>query len=433
MNVDMDTSNSTNGNVQEEEEEESKVTGNETFTVGISPQYWAYIPLNISSVLNLTLSDGGINILEHENNQIPVSKCVMVGFLVNKVIRSDLSCSYVLDDGTALIDCVSYAQVNNNFDLPSLFGEERKKKKKKKPVYQLGDWVRIFGKIICLARINKVSGGRPTKIIREIKIQAMEHVDLSSRHCHAETQHWITCASHLKYSSKACNTPKRCLEAMGTAIQMQVQKRQNLPSLEDTCGAYQVFGISCRCCLPYKESLLYCHCQAKITTLDPRFKFRDQVLQTLLDMERRTKSFESEMLYFQYQDIKSNKRLQTVAIKEIQEHHSSNNNNNMGKAPSQDQLKARVNFLFKATFGALRQDGILYLVERSSDKYLLISREKVLEPFVRKDMEITKNSADFISWENAPRHFVQERETRLLQSARLLYLKRCLRKKQKQK
>lgn len=93
-----------------------------------------------------------------------------------------------------------------------------------------------------------------------------------------------------------------------------------------------------------------CHCQATVEPLDSHFEFRDSLLTLLIQMEQRDES--TTPLRFQYKAIAQ-------------------------------QFKANPR-LVRNTFRSLRQDGILYLLDATSDTYLLISR-RVLAPFVGRE------------------------------------------------
>ena len=90
--------------------------------VGLSPAYWAHVPLSIRQVHDLQLLQG-INVLvqppsspssasskEPSPRLLPLSKCELVGVIVAVESRGD-SVIYVLDDGTGLIDCLYWMQL----------------------------------------------------------------------------------------------------------------------------------------------------------------------------------------------------------------------------------------------------------------------------------------------------------------------------------
>jgi hypothetical protein len=192
------------------------------------------------------------------------------------------------------------------------------------------------------------------------------------------------------------------MEQLGPQIQSQVEARVNLPAADDTMGSWRVFGTACRCQLDYMDNLLYCHCQSRLEPLDPSQKFRDALLRTLLDMQSKS----VKMLVFKYKQLKLNEQLRAVASRVV-----------MGKGPTQ----TNVDTLFLNTFRALRQDGVIYLLNSNTDEYLLITRDRVMEPFVRDQMLRRPDTPrNYISLEEAPSYLSR------VHNERLLYIKRSL-------
>jgi hypothetical protein len=75
-------------------------------------------------------------------------------------------------------------------------------------------------------------------------------------------------------------------------------------------------------------------------------------------------------LVFEYKRVVENEALQQVAAT------TASDKDNKGLSVSRKQL-------FMKTFSALRDDGIVYLMDHDKDTYLLISRARVLEPYCR--------------------------------------------------
>jgi hypothetical protein len=78
--------------------------------------------------------------------------------------------------------------------------------------------------------------------------------------------------------------------------------------------------------------------------------------------------------------------------------------------------------LFLKTFGALRKDGIISLLDNETDTYLLISRKHVIDPYCRKI--IAKTNSSFLE-----RRIMESRQPTYLSnvtSARLQYVKKML-------
>ena len=212
------------------------------------------------------------------------------------------------------------------------------------------------------------------------------------------------------------------LELLGPIITARVAQGSDLPSSDDTYGAWRVFGTTCQCVVGYKDALLYCHCQATIEALDPHCIFRDEMLSTLLDMEKEVPLVQSSNtseskrmllckeahLEFQYKTLVNDKHLAMMAEKVAKQ--------------TVPHMTVNSQRLYINTFRALRKDGILYLIDRDADRYTLISKERVLEPYVRRIM--SKDSVNILG-----RQMLQLDRPPLLMNVpmcRLHYIKKIL-------
>ena len=116
------------------------LTGAEHFLIGLTPHYWAHIPMLIGDVHQLGLVNGVScivitqDVMHHDDDDdnqhgyhdddhdhaaaaavvpqhlqfIPVSKCTLVGVVVNVDHKSNGSILYLIDDGTGLMDCLQW-------------------------------------------------------------------------------------------------------------------------------------------------------------------------------------------------------------------------------------------------------------------------------------------------------------------------------------
>jgi hypothetical protein len=395
----------------------NNLSGAEHFLIGISPQYWSHTPLSIRGLNELGLVDGMDCIVIHDcqtakqNNDeeeicetkaletrfIPVSKCELHGVIVNMDRRSNGSFLYLLDDGTGVVDCLYWAD-NAMYSLPSLVPDDGSQSE-----FRVGDLVRIFGKIKCVS-IGSVRESikvheQECKVhycVREVHITKISRVPLNS-----QSNHWLKCLQFARRTLiRGTNVDTRgetarckgfdelnyheqkrlvddsvrngpdVLRLLGPEIASKVRDCSEFPAPDDTCGAWRVFGAGCQCNLPYLDSLLYCHCQATVVPLDPHFKFRDAVLELLLKME----SKENSQLRFHYKAIVNNESLQEAAAQAVA--------NERNESMSTDRL-------FIQTFAALRDDGVLSLLDRETDTYLLVSRAYVLDPHCKKLLDRT--------------------------------------------
>jgi hypothetical protein len=322
-------------------------TGVEAFLAGISPTFWAHIPLLIGQIHNdLMLMENGVNCLvtfptgsthnrdvdssmmEHANvcanvypRVIPISKCKLVGTIVYSERKSNGCVNYVVDDGTGLIDCLHWDAENDDFEgLPPLTGQRDPECE----IFAPGAVVRVMGRIQCVAVDGSLSAefelpahqgsndGQMVSttcrcfvsVVREVHASVVEPVRALSRanphSLDCEARHWMDCIRtqqrhlHQEQLSRTGGpigttllSPLDVLEILGTNISEQVAERNNLPSADDSTGLWRLFGLNCRCNNPLiQEALLYCHCIATPEGLDKDFAFRDRLLEMLLHAER---------------------------------------------------------------------------------------------------------------------------------------------------
>ena len=398
----------------------SQLTGGEHFLVGLSPQYWANTPMLMDQFHRLALV-GGIDCIRTPAKLLPVSKCTLVGVIVNVDRKSNGSVLYLVDDGTGMVDCLHWTD-NDHYRLPPL---SRSTEYPSNHLF-VGQVVRIMGRIKVLAigsvRETMVVAGKTWEIrdaIRELHVSVIEDIqprqDLRRMDLGPETLHWLQCMEFLKNcesetipSDDATPPVVRngtdVLSLLGPAISKGALARTDLPSADDAIGAWKVFGAGCQCNLPYKESLLYCHCQATIEPLDPHFVFRDSILATLLELEANSNS----PFLFLYQAIIHDPTLVAVA-------------NNVLPKDETGSLRR----LFVKTFAALRNDGLIHLLDANTDTYQLISRQRVLEPYLEK---MADKSIENIL-ERKALLAEQPPFLRNVPKARLQYAKRCLHKR----
>lgn len=212
--------------------------------LGLSPTYWSYNPMLIGDILRLGFINGvdcmisppitddkrsSKNSCSKYNNVVPVSKCEIRGVIVYADHKSNKSSHYVLDDGTGLIDCVSWSSVNSIYWLPSLDDYEEENMKS----FQVGDTVRIMGKLKCIfieqEKRQRCDEAPPTKLIRtidgikwenrvcvrEIVINVIDYSDNqgcrnSGNTMTEEIMHWLKCVQfgrrlHSKFNNESNN------------------------------------------------------------------------------------------------------------------------------------------------------------------------------------------------------------------------------------
>ena len=364
---------------------ESSLTGKEKFVVGISASYWAHVPMFIAQVLSLRVSSEGVILVPSSNSSTsssinttgrtrkstdyteddrnndhfftPTSKCTLVGTIIAIDIRSNGSLTYTIDDGTGLLDCLYWLE-SGAYEFPSLNDEILDH------ILEIGTIVRVLGKIVPVY-MNDIDRTTCITEIHASLIEPIPTVRCRRTSLNFESTHVADCIK----LSRSNQNAREYLDALGSEIEAQVKDRDGLPSNDDDAATWKVFGINCKCNLSYKEALLYCHCKATIEAMDPHFTFRDALLEKLLQDEEQIQE-EGVPLRFIFSNVLKDKSLCSVAERIVET-----------KSPS--CLITSVKRLVLATFRALRNDGILYMLDDSTDTYLLISRTRVLEPYVR--------------------------------------------------
>lgn len=358
-----------------EEKEEAVLSktihGAEHFLVGLSPTYWCHVPLSVHQLHHLQLING-INCLREEqanynednsinissNNKniattgnhhlgqkmhqrqvktearlIPVSRCQLVGCIVAVERRrgnngSGSSVTYVLDDGTGLVDCLHYATDSEAYALPSLSslsssvldtlldemacqGEPERSHTNRDDdgILSVGTVVRVFGRISCLAILdssdsnnnngNSALSGLAQKngIIREVHASSVEPIatSLSSSSARAnpfsldaETRHWQRLSHQSQKDPVQSQSPPPLfqqqqvfnaidvLKRLGPDIQSQalVQKASNPcggdENDEKRSAFQQLFGISCNCYNDKNDSSIISSARVSATTITKR-------------------------------------------------------------------------------------------------------------------------------------------------------------------
>ena len=369
-----------------------EATGAESALVGLSPSYWSNIPMSIADVHQIRVVDGLNCIVRHSPGIqfFPVSRCTLVGMIVFASEEKDIL-KYILDDGTGWIDCSAWAENEESIHVVPRLGKQYNGAAGKSK-YKVGDRVRIRGTIHCI-NVTRTSeeidtGGTQMVEIRggihEIKVFSMDRLTPFETECdlHYEAHHWATSILATRpatgENTLGLRNALKSLEWLGPKIAKDVRNRENLPSSSDSLGAWKVFGVACTCKLQYKQDLLYCHCQATMEPLDPDFTFRDALLKRLLLMEREHHKSKQQQqqndnpqldLRFQYNAIANDPELYKIAEQ---------------VATNTDNPEQIAHHLIRSTFLALKQDGILCLLDEESDTYVLLSRKSVLEPYIRR-------------------------------------------------
>jgi len=533
-------------------------------SVSLSPQYNTYTPMLIGDIHRLELIDGidcivsppchalKLNsgstsqpmdqpicdtddtnsnyVMQNENHAhvltthhpsdryiLPISKCDIRGIVVAVAKSgrgSTLSCRYVIDDGSGLIDCVSwendeihgyyrwYQQKHahlNSYDCDALIMPPSHLRA------EVGETVRVLGKLKILRvgdydesssmEVNGIYRKR-SSCVRQLTIMTIENCSHPKNLIDAtneEVLHWLKCIHFgrrmlLRHNSREFNNSddrkdinnlsqfgfskdytnsslsdqfhhnskkeknghgkftacylqmskdtdysddditKRGREYLGEHIpnnitilkyldsdiisqvyQYDLKNRPNYKGRDninrkeaeyDTSWA--VFGFNCDCHhLSYKLSLLYCHCIATKEVLDPDLIFRDALLKKLLDMEKNyvinigknQKQQQNPTSYHEGSDDASISQYLTFTFEAMQ-----NDQNLLEIAnnviPETSHKKQNITRLFINTFRSLRKDGILYHLNERDDVYMLVSKNYVMEPYLKSLFKYTENNLE---------------------------------------
>lgn len=382
--------------------------------VGLSPAYWSHVPLTIRQVHELSLLNGihchirtptattcNASSSSASVSVLPLSKCELVGIIVAVEQRGlDAGVVYVIDDGTGVIDCLHWQDDGDAMGLPPLLlttplASNNNITGSLGGLLSVGTLVRVLGRIECAAVSTAPirDGGRHAtgpsghtlttrSCLREIHASlVVDANDADGRPTlggeDLESQHWKRCAQALDPAK--LHSPDEVIHLLGPDIAQQISERASLPAVDDSDGAWRVFGSRCTCNLVYKDFLLYCHCQATVEPLDPDFVYRDALLKALLDAEHalvqqgQSQTTHPAPLRFQFRAVMEDANLISVAQTVF---------------PSSSSSRQA---LILATFRALRKDGILYLLDQASDTYLLVSKDRVLKPYIET---ITSNDIE---------------------------------------
>ena len=312
--------------------------------VGLCPYFWAHVPLSIRQVHSLVLMNG-LHCLAVDKETtattntrtttetnttemktlVPLSKCRLVGTIVAVDRRGGNGGTiYVIDDGTAVIDCLSWGDGDDEDGLWDLVDKQDYTTYTTTTTKSLhvGQLVRVYGRIdsACLvlhptACTSAGSGGgahsqhssslqqsfelRRT-CLHEIRATMIHPLASSllemnaSTPWQAEMHHWkevqdfVHCLQKQQQTHHSMRKRKKqqmywdvphILDFLGCKIREQIQdlhpmpnnheqhprlcgKKQKKDRDEDGSNDWQLFGAQCHCQMEYKSILLYCHCIA---------------------------------------------------------------------------------------------------------------------------------------------------------------------------
>lgn len=340
----------------EDENEKCSTTIN-LACVGLSPQYWCYMPMMVCDVRNLELVKGVLCLRLPNDCLIPVSKCEIQGIITNIQLQAHGAVLYLIDDGTGLLDCLHFESDEDDiYSVPPLTRGPTATAGSGTSKNVLGDIVSVRGRLRVVEVLEEHH-------YCEVHVSSIETLISSTTAQNANACHWLRC---IQQQMQAEQRPKNGDQIVQT-FQLTLPAEEGLDE-----GGY--FGNACTCDnVAHKEQLLYCHCHAKPEPLDPSFTFRDALLSLLIQMEQQQQP--QSVLRFYYKSIFTNAQLANLAQEVVSSKVSLS-------------TSFHVHRLFINTFRALREDGVIYLLDVDKDEYMLLSKAQVLEPYLLQKSKV---------------------------------------------
>ena len=351
---------------------------------------------------------------------LPLSKVLLRG-IATAIDRRPNGCTLiVLDDGSGSIDCRYWDNDDNsgggnNFNLPALLAEHEPTNKQRRDQcrFIVGDMLEVMGKIKTLTAGSKANADEcklssySTEVPLDVRYGCIREVHASSvclinkgetrmaNQWNGEMVHWLKCMNFNKqqqYRQSRVRNGRDILPLLGDVISTSILGEGSCTILDKANGNNNI--LQRKCCQTsyrFRSSFFYCHCEASLEALDPNLQFRDALLNRLLDMEAKLQR-RSDTLYptsaedcldllgidqintlpppllFTFESIYRDEEIINIATSIVS---------------STTAPEANAQRLIRKTFAALTNDGILSLYDHEQDLYLLVSRSRIIEPFLR--------------------------------------------------
>eukprot|EP00903_Cladosiphon_okamuranus_P008110 g7817.t1 len=346
---------------------------------GLNPVFWSYVKLFARDIHGLgTLESIDDSHVLHGNkavHRVEVSGVVVhVKPGATKALGSYVK--YVLDDGTGLLPCTQYERSAGSGAVHR--GHSAR--------HELGELLVVQGKL------KRYKGAREVVIT-----SASKPADPNE-----ETLHWL-----------------RCIELGKTVYHPPFQQRNEYVDQELVLRSSQARPTRCDCGAAYAEALGYCRCVAAHVALDPAFEFRDALLANLSAREESLPDSDQHLRFQFARDVRDDPFLREAAVRVVASTAAgrsgsggggggggsgSGNGSGSGCAgqPSKPAdaavgaaaaaavgatggvQQARVMELLRAVMSSLHRDGALHFLDKAKDVYVLVSRERVLQPAVEE-------------------------------------------------
>ena len=343
-------------------------------------------------------------------NVVPLSRVLIRG-IATAIDQRPFGCTMiVIDDGTGSIDCQYWddSQSGDNMFDVTLSDSSNKRRCSR---FVVGDSLEVMGKIKVLTagsanvdqKISKYSTiplDARFGCVREIHATSVclinEGHSRTANQWSGEIVHWLKCMDF----SRKCELSmirhgKEFLPLLGERMFTSIVRggTGDFSCLDRARGNENKNVLNRKCCQTQnriRRAFFYCHCEATIEALDPSFRYRDALLNRLLDMEAHLKCASdscfpgatedcmdlfgaesdslSPPLVFSFESIYKDEELSTIASDQV---------------ASTTTPTANAQRLVRRIFAAVANDGILSLFDSEKDLYVLVSRDRVIEPYLR--------------------------------------------------
>ena len=329
-----------------------------------------------------------------DRHVVPLSKVILQGVITAVDRRPNGCILLVLDDGTGSIDVRYWDDSYNNNAAFDLVGLEHQTN------LSVGDYCEVLGRIKAMSAGTKshcsISGFIDEDTMLDVRIGCIREVHASSvcsrnLNTNVEILHWLKCLNFSKnMQQNKVKNGKDVLPLFNANIASSILSTDNTVLESESCNI-----LERKCCQTprrFREALLYCHCEGSLENLDPSFRYRDALLNLLLDMEAELQQLPHNSAYkssiedcidliggeansdlpppllFSFQSIYKNECLSSLARELV---------------ASTAVPEANARQLVQNTFRAMTNDGLLGLFNLEADVYLFLSIERVIGPYLQ--------------------------------------------------
>eukprot|EP00804_Cyclotella_cryptica_P021865 CCRYP_000830-RA/>CCRYP_000830-RA protein AED:0.23 eAED:0.23 QI:0/-1/0/1/-1/1/1/0/253 len=227
-----------------------------------------------------------------------------------------------------------------------------------------------------------------------------------------EIVHWLKCLKFSQEAHQKVKGGKEVIALLGNIIASSILSSSPECHVGTEIGPSNVLERKC-CKTPqrFRNALFYCHCEATLETLDSSFRYREALLDRLLDMEAKLlhSSHSTHAAYiedcmdligaefdgihppliFTFDSIYKDEYLSSIV-------------RNIVASTIIPEANARK--LVQNTFAAMTKDGIFSLFDPVSDLYLFVSLDRVILPYLQNSL---KSGGGMVAVPTAPPFFIR--------------------------